>query len=68
MPEDEVRVCVACGDPEENVRFDVCSICRRVVCADCAERAFGRRFCSHECARAYAFAGESDDDDENVDE
>ena len=68
MTEDEVRVCAVCGDPEENVRFDACAICRRVVCADCAERAFGRRFCSHECARAYAFSGESDDDDENADE
>ena len=68
MSESEGRVCAVCGDPEENVRFDLCGICRRIVCADCAERAFGRRFCSHECARAYAFAGESDDDDENGDE
>lgn len=66
MTESDVRVCVGCGDQEENIRFDECGICRRSVCSDCAERAFGRRFCSHECARAYAFSGESDDD-ENAD-
>lgn len=62
MPE---RVCVGCGDTEDAARLDVCGICRRFFCADCAHRAaFGRRFCSVDCARAYYFAGEPDDDED----
>jgi hypothetical protein len=64
MTDTSERVCVGCGDAEESslTRFDGCAICRRAVCSDCGERAFGRRFCSHECARAYAFTGDPDDD------
>jgi hypothetical protein len=63
MSEAEVRVCVGCGEVEENIRFDNCGICRKSVCSDCAERAFGRRFCSHDCARSYVFSGDFDDDE-----
>jgi hypothetical protein len=65
MSDVEARVCVGCGDPEESIRFDNCGICRKSVCSDCAERAFGRRFCSHDCARSYLFSGESDDDEKS---
>jgi len=65
MTEIPERVCVGCRDTEEQTRLEVCGVCRRNFCADCAHRAFGRRFCSHECSRAYYFAGESDDDEDD---
>lgn len=59
------RVCVGCGDTEEQARLEPCTICRRFFCSDCAHRAgFGRKFCSPECSRAYYFSGETDDDED----
>ena len=58
------RVCVVCQADDEHVRFEMCGICRRHFCPDCAHRAgHGRRFCSPECGRAYYFTGEPDDDE-----
>ena len=63
------RACVGCGEPEEHVRLEMCSICRRSFCPDCAHRAgHGRRFCSPECGRAYYFTGEPDDDEDTPEE
>lgn len=60
------KSCVTCGATEESVRLDACNICRKSYCPDCAHRAgHGRRFCSPECARAYYFAGETDDDEDS---
>jgi hypothetical protein len=65
MTESAERVCVGCGDTEEAARLELCSICSRHFCSDCAHRAgHGRRFCSPECARAYYFTGEPDDDED----
>ena len=64
MTEMQERVCVGCGDSEELARLDACSICRRPFCPDCAHRAAGRKFCSPECARAYYFSGDPDDDED----
>jgi hypothetical protein len=62
------RVCVGCGDTEEEARLEPCAICRRFFCTDCAHRAgFGRKFCSAECSRAYYFSGDSDDDEDDDD-
>jgi hypothetical protein len=59
------RVCVGCGDSEENARLETCGMCRRLFCPDCAHRAgFGRKFCSPECGHAYYFAGDFDDDED----
>ncbi|HJQ36643.1 MAG TPA: hypothetical protein VKB93_05855 [Thermoanaerobaculia bacterium] len=59
------RVCVNCGQSEEQARLEPCAVCGRNFCSDCAHRAgFGRRFCSPECGRAYYFSGESDDDED----
>ena len=64
MSEGLERVCVGCGDSEEEVRLEACGICSHLFCAGCAHKAgYGRRFCSSECTRAYYFAGEPDDDD-----
>jgi hypothetical protein len=59
------RICVGCGGTEETLRLESCHICGRYYCPDCAHKAgHGRLFCSPECARAYYFAGEPDDDEE----
>jgi hypothetical protein len=59
------KVCRVCGESEEMVRLELCGICSRYFCSNCAHRAFGgRRFCSPECAKAYYFFGEPDDEDE----
>lgn len=58
------RICIGCGTGEETVHLEMCGVCRRFFCADCVHRAaFGRKFCSADCARAYYFSGEPDDDD-----
>ena len=65
MTESEGHVCVTCGASEDLARLEHCSICRKLYWAECAHKAgHGRRFCSPECARAYYFAGELDDDDD----
>lgn len=65
MTESVERVCVSCGDSEEAVRLEPCHICNRWFCSDCAHRAgFGRKFCSAQCARAYYFTGEPDEDED----
>ena len=65
MPEETTdRACVSCGKTEAEARLETCGIDRRPFCPDCAHRAgFGRKFCSPECARAYYFTGEPDDDE-----
>lgn len=65
MSENELRICVACGAGDDAGRLELCTICRRHFCPDCAHKAgFGRKFCSPECARAYYFTGEPDDDED----
>ena len=65
MTEVYEQVCVTCGSTGESVRFEICTICNRPYCLDCAYKAgHGRRFCSPDCARAYYFAGELDDDED----
>ena len=69
MADFQERTCVGCGDTEALARLEPCSICRRLFCADCAHKAaFGRKFCSIECARAYYFTGEPDDDEDHDDD
>ena len=66
MADIQDRVCKGCGVTEEKIRLESCAMCHSLFCADCAQRAgFGRRYCSTECTRAYYFAGEVEDDDEN---
>jgi hypothetical protein len=68
MSESHERVCKGCGATEETVRLEACAMCNSFFCADCAHRAgFGRRYCSAECTRAYYFAGQPEDDDEDAD-
>lgn len=60
------KTCVGCAKTEEVVRLERCGVCARYFCPDCAHRAFGgRKFCSPDCARAYFFHGEPEDDDED---
>ena len=66
MSTTQERVCVGCGGNEETKHLEVCPICNRYFCADCANRALGRRFCSNDCSRSYYYHGESDDDDEDL--
>jgi len=58
------RRCIGCEETEETARLERCVTCGRDFCGDCAYRATGRRFCSGECARAFFYGDE--DDDENT--
>lgn len=65
MSESQERVCVGCGGTQVTVHLERCGICHRFFCPDCAQRgAFGRKFCSPDCSRAYYLLGESDDDED----
>lgn len=66
MSSTDERICVGCADTEELARLERCHICDKYFCPDCAHRAFGRRFCGPDCARAYFFHGESDDDENDA--
>jgi hypothetical protein len=59
------RACSACGETEETARLEVCPVCRKDFCPDCAYRGTGRRFCGGDCARTF-FYGDIDDDDEDA--
>ena len=61
----ETRICVGCQDPEENARLERCVMCARDFCPDCAHRAYARKFCSPNCARAFFFEGADDADAED---
>ena len=66
MDETRERICVGCSKTDETIRLESCTICGRYFCADCAHRAgFGRKFCSADCAQAYYFTGDSDDDEDD---
>ena len=58
------RKCCGCGETEETARLERCATCGKDFCPECAYRATGRRFCSTECARAF-FYGEDDDDEDH---
>ncbi len=69
MSESQERVCKGCGVADAVVRLEVCAMCRSFFCPDCAHRAgFGRKYCSAECTRAYYFAGDPEDDEDNDDD
>jgi hypothetical protein len=56
--------CIVCNKDdqvEEGLRLSKCPICFKLVCEDCANRNFGRLFCSKRCADLFFFG---DDDDE----
>jgi hypothetical protein len=65
MTETIERVCVGCSKTEAEAHLEICMVCHRYFCPDCAVRAgFGRKFCSMECAQGYYFTGEGDDDED----
>ena len=57
---------MGCGDAEENARLERCTMCARYFCPDCAHRAYARRFCSTDCARAFFFEGGDDADEKEI--
>ncbi len=67
--ENEERVCKGCGVAESTMRLEACAMCRSFFCPDCAQRAgFGRKYGSTEGTRAYYFAGEPEDEDNDYDD
>jgi len=60
------RRCIHCGETEETVRLDRCVVCGRDFCPDCGYRATGRRFCTAECARAFFYGDEDDDENDGL--
>ncbi len=63
----EDKACRTCGNTEDLSPLELCGVCSKFFCPDCAHRAFGgRRFCSPDCAHAYFFHGEPDDEDNDV--
>lgn len=61
------QVCVHCGETEEEARLERCGLCLKAFCPDCAYKATGRRFCSADCARAFFYGDNDDDEDVDVD-
>ena len=52
--------CVSCEKDEQELELYKCPICFKSTCDGCANRAFGRVFCSRRCADLFFFG---DDDD-----
>ena len=52
--------CVRCQIDDKERKLEKCPICFKLVCEECAHRAFGRVFCAKKCADAFFFG----DDDE----
>jgi hypothetical protein len=54
--------CAVCGKNDQDQDLDLakCPICFKRVCQDCANRSFGRLFCSKSCSDQFFFG----DDDE----
>ena len=58
--EDPRMNCVGCAKEDQEVELFKCPICFKSACDSCANRAFGRVFCSKRCADLFFFG---DDDD-----
>ena len=52
--------CLACKVTDLDVRLNKCPICFKWVCDNCANRAFGRSFCSKRCADLFFFEDEDE--------
>jgi hypothetical protein len=59
------RECYKCGEPFAGTQLDICRICLREFCGECAYRGPWGRFCSENCNESYFYGeGEGDDDDD----
>jgi hypothetical protein len=58
--EDRGMNCAGCQKDEEEETLYKCPICFKLACDNCANRAYGRVFCSKRCADQFFFG---DDDD-----
>jgi hypothetical protein len=52
--------CVGCAKDEQEVELYKCPICFKSACDSCANRAFGRVFCSRRCADLFFFGDDED--------
>ncbi len=56
------RACYLCGDDVENVQLEICRICLKEFCADCAYKGPWGRFCSEGCNESFMYGAEDDED------
>jgi hypothetical protein len=60
------RECYKCGESNLAAQLELCRVCRREFCGDCAVKGHWGRFCSETCHEAYFYGdGENEDDDED---
>ena len=52
--------CLGCQKDEQETSLQKCPICFKWVCDNCANRAFGRSFCSKRCADLFFFGDEDE--------
>ena len=56
------RACFSCGDDIENVQLEICRICFREFCADCAFKGPWGRFCSDGCNESFMYGADDEQD------
>ena len=52
--------CVVCQVSDQDSRLSKCPICFKWVCDNCANRRFGRIFCTQKCADQFFFGDDEE--------
>ena len=53
--------CARCQVTDQEQRLEICTICKKLFCHDCAYAFAGKNFCGKGCG-SYFFFGEGDED------
>jgi len=55
------RVCTVCKETSTGVHLDICRMCFRDVCTDCAYKGPWGRFCSRVCNESFLYGSDEED-------
>lgn len=55
------RMCAICQLTTEGVQLDICRMCFKEICGDCAFKGSGGRFCSRNCHEAFLYGADEED-------
>ncbi len=61
IEQSDERSCVTCGATDGVAHLEICRMCRRIFCLDCAWKMRGVAFCSEGCGSMF-FQGDEEED------